>query len=434
MNEVSKMQPIERDGTIRNEDSLLEFALHDPDRLLSDSLRVDERRRRVRRLVSVTLIAGGIVMGSTLLAVLAGWLTLAGEPQQAGSSAGGSPSGATTAAEQPLDEDARIERAEGIAMEGWQLWQLRKLAEAAAKFEEAVALDPENANAWNGLGWARFNGGESEEAVPAFEKCVELEPEHPAGLNGLGQVYLSWGEFETAEKYLTKAAPKASAAHFGLARLYLLTGDYEKAQRWIRRSLREQPGDETLKAMLAAARKKQLPDDLKQQIAPVGKPEKSPSTDAAAAGWRLFNEGKMRSAERSFRKALAKDPENLAAINGLGFILLNSGRTAQAKEYFEKYLKIEPDSPGPMNGLARCLKEEGKVDEAIALWEKMHEKYPGPNAAAVGLAMTYLELKEYDKALPHFEELVKAMPDNEEFKKGLEAAKKGAENDDSAQR
>ena len=64
-------------------------------------------------------------------------------------------------------------------------------------------------------------------------------------------------------------------------------------------------------------------------------------------------------------------------------------------------------------------------DEAIALWEKMYEKHPGPNAAAVGLAMTYLERKEHAKALPYFQELVKAMPDNEEFRNGLEAAKAG---------
>jgi Flp pilus assembly protein TadD len=437
MNDVSRTQQLDRDGADQNEAARLEMALHDPDRLLSDSLRVDERRRRVRRLTSVTLIAGGVVMGTTLMAVLAGWLTLAGQQSAdssaSGSRSAGSPSSAATA-EKPLDDDARIEQGEELAQQGWQLWQERKLGEAAAKFEEAVALDSENANAWNGLGWAKFNGGESQAAIPAFEKCVELEPEHPAGLNGLGQVYLSWGEFEKAEKYLTKAAPKATAAHYGLARLYLLTSDYDKAQRWIRRALKQQPGDETLKAMLAAARKKELPEELKQQIAPVGKPEKSPSTDAAAAGWRLFNEGKFRSAERSFRRALAKDPENLAAMNGLAFMLLNSGRTAQAKEYFEKYLKIEPDEPGPMNGLARCLKEEGNVDEAIALWEKMYEKYPGPNAAAVGLAMTHLERKEYEKAEPYFEELAKATPDNEEFKNGLEAAKKGAEKDDSAQK
>jgi cytochrome c-type biogenesis protein CcmH/NrfG len=85
-----------------------------------------------------------------------------------------------------------------------------------------------------------------------------------------------------------------------------------------------------------------------------------------------------------------------------------------------------------MNGLARCLKSEGKVAEAVALWEKMYKLYPGPNAAAVGLAQTYVEQKEYAKALPYFEELVKAMPDNEEFNKGLEAAKQGADKGESA--
>jgi Flp pilus assembly protein TadD len=427
MNNASKREPSEAvafDASNHDEAARLEFALHDPDRLLTESLRVDERRRRMRRLLFVTLVAGGIVMGTTLVAVLAGWLTLAG--QQSADSSARSRADGTTAAEKPLDEDARIERAEEVTQTGWQLWQERKLGEAASKFEEAVALDAENSNAWNGLGWARFNGGESPQAVPAFEKALELEPEHPAALNGLGQVYLSWGEFEQAEKYLAKAAPKAPAAHFGLARLYLLTGDYDKAQRWIRRAMRGQPDDPTLKAMLAAARRKQLPDELKQQIAPVGKPESSPPADAAAEGWRQFNEGKFRSAERNFRRVLSKDPENVSAMNGLAFILLNSGRTAQAKEYFEKCLKLEPDAPGPMNGLARCLKVEGKVDEAIALWEKMYEKYPGPNAAAVGLATTYLEQKEYDKAAKYFEELIKAMPDNEEFKQGLEAAKKGA--------
>ena len=425
MNENVKVHASDRHGLRDDEDSRLEMALHDPDRLLTESLRVDERRRRARRIVSVTLLIGGILMGTTLMAVLAGWLTFA-DPQTADPSppAGTSAQPATTA---PLDDDARIEQADALAAQGWQLWQQRKLREAVGVFEQAVNLDPENANAWNGLGWSRFQSGDSEPAVTAFEKAVELEPNHSAALNGLGQLYLSWGEYENAEKYLTKAAAKAPAAHYGLARLYLLTGKYDRAQTWIRKALRQQPGDESLKAMLAAARNKELPEELRNQIAPVGKPASAPADKATALGWQQFNEGKFRAAERNFRRALAKDPENLAAMNGLAFILLNSGKSAQAKEYFEKCLKLEPDAAGPMNGLARCLKEEGKVDEAIALWEKMYKKYPGPNAAAVGLATTHLEQEQYDKALPYFEELVKAMPDNEEFKQGLEAAKKGAE-------
>jgi Flp pilus assembly protein TadD len=424
MNENMNTQVSDRDGVWNDEDRRLEMALNDPDRLLTESLRVDERRRRTRRIVSVTLLIGGILMGTTLMAVLAGWLTLA-EPQTSDRSP---PAGTSSQAlaTTHVHEDARIEQADALAAQGWQLWQERKMREAAGVFEQAVALDPENANAWNGLGWSRFNSGDSEPAVTAFEKAVEIEPNHPAALNGLGQIYLSWGEFEPAEKYLSKAAPKAPAAHFGLARLYLLTGKYDQAQTWIRKALRQQPGDESLKAMLAAARNKKLPDELRSQIAPAGKPASGSAAKAAALGWQQFNERKFRAAERNFRRALAKDPENLPAMNGLAFILLNSGKSAQAKEYFEKCLKLEPDAAGPMNGLARCLKEEGKLDEAIALWEKMYQKYPGPNAAAVGLATTHLEQEQFDKALPYFEELVKAMPDNEEFKSGLEAAKKGA--------
>jgi tetratricopeptide (TPR) repeat protein len=402
-----------------DEDALLETMLHDSERLLRDSLRADDRRRRVRRLIVVSLFGGVVVMGTIVVTALAGWLTLFSPP----------PDGAGTkpnAKKAHLSEDARIERAEEITSEAGALWQQGKLDEAAKKFEEAVGLDPEAANAWNGLGWTRFNGGHPDKAIVAFEKCVVLEPNHPAGLNGLGQVYLSQREYDKASKFLLKAAPKAPAAWYGLSRVYMLTGKYDKAQTWIKKALSQQPNDEVLKQCLAAAKKGELPDELRKQIEPE-KPDKSPATAIALEGWRQFNAGKARSAERSFRRALAKDPENLSAMNGLGFLLLNMGKNAEAKTLFEKCLEIEPDAAGPMNGLARCLKEEGKVDEAIALWEKMSKKYPGPTAATVGLATTYSEKKEYAKALPYFEELVKSQPNNEEFKQGLEAAKKGAQ-------
>ena len=262
--------------------------------------------------------------------------------------------------------------------------------------------------------------------VPAFEKCVELEPKHPAALNGLGQIYLSWGEYDQAEKFLTKAAPQAEAAWFGLARLYLLTGKYDEAQKWIVKAQSVQPNDEWLPKLLAAAKQGELPADLRLSIEPPGKPKASAAARLAATGWQQFNQGKMRSAESNFRKALAKDPEDATALNGLGFCLLNSGKAAESKEYFEKCIELDPKAAGAMNGLARALKAEGKVDEAIALWEKVQKNFPGPNAATVGLATIYLERGEKAKALPLFEELVKAMPDNPEFKQGLEAAKQAA--------
>jgi pentatricopeptide repeat protein len=365
-------------------------------------------------MVVVSLVGGGIVMGTVVVGALAFWIGLFTPPpaeapaQQA----------KATAKSPPLSKDARIDKGDELSQAGWALWQKRKYDMAAKKFEQAVALDPDAANAWNGLGWARFNGGHADSAIVAFEKCVALEPDHPAALNGLGQVYLSQSEYEKAEMYLSKAAPKAPAAWYGLARLYMLTGKYDQAQTWINKVLADQPNDEVLKQWLAAAQKNELPADLRKQ-SEAAKVDNSPASKLAMDGWKQFNSGKVRSAEKSFRQALAKDPENLPAMNGLGFLLVNMGKTAEAKALFEKYLKKEPDAPGPMNGLARCLKDEGKVDEAIALWEKMCKQNPGANAGTVGLATTYMERKDYAKAVPLYEELAKADPSNEEFKKGL---------------
>ncbi len=56
----------------------------------------------------------------------------------------------------------------------------------------------------------------------------------------------------------------------------------------------------------------------------------------------------------------------------------------------------------------------------------MCKQNPGPNAGTVGLATTYVERKEYAKAIPLYEELAKADPSNEEFKKGLADAQAAA--------
>ena len=144
-------------------------------------------------------------------------------------------------------------------------------------------------------------------------------------------------------------------------------------------------------------------------------------------GWKQFFGGNYTASESTFRQILKSKPDYPPAMNGLGFSLLNLGNAAEAKPYFEKLLKKEPNGPGYLNGMARCLKEEGKVDEAIAVWEKMVKQSPGVNAGTASLATTYSEKKEYAKAIPYFEQLLKSEPDNQEFKDGLEAAKKGAQ-------
>ncbi len=379
-----------------DEEALLDEAIDRADQRLVASLETEELRRRRRRRWSL----GGVGMILLIAGIVAGLMI---------SSAGVSP--------------ADAERAAALSAEASQLWHAGRWAEAEAKFEAAVKLNPESVNAWNGLGWSRFNGGDATGAEQAFKRCIELHATQLAAANnGLGQIYFFRRQYEEAEKYLLKAAPLAPASWWALGKMYLLQGKYEEAAKWWQKVANQQPGDELVKKLLAAAKAEKLDADLRRLIEP---PEPTASSEATRRGWSLLNRGMIEHAMKEFRETLKKNPNETEAHNGLGFCLVNSGRFPEAKEHFEKCLQLQPGHAGAMNGLAQCLKAEGKVAQAIELWEKAVKQHPSADAAMVGLAWTYLEQGKYDKALKYFEQLAKMMPDNPTIKDGLQRARKG---------
>ena len=172
--------------------------------------------------------------------------------------------------------------AQQLTQQGWQLWQDQKYPGALADFQKAVDLNPNQTNAWNGLGWAQFNSGEPHGAEQSFQKVIALDPKHPGALNGLGQIYLSQRKYYDAERYLLQAAPQAPAAWFGLARLYLLQGKFDQAETWAQKVVDSGQGDEIAAKMLSAAKEKHLSDGLRPLIEPPiqnQSPQIPPSTE-----------------------------------------------------------------------------------------------------------------------------------------------------------
>ena len=168
-----------------------------------------------------------------------------------------------------------------LSQEGWQLWQARRFGEAIPKFQQAVKLAPNDANAWNGLGWANFNSGKPSGAEQAFLKCLELQPGHPAALNGLGQIYLTQRKYDLAETHLRGAAVQAPAAWYGLARLYLLQDKFAQAEEWAQKVVDSGQGDATAQKMLEAAKAKQVPEGLRLMIDPPSPaPGEAPGVDS----------------------------------------------------------------------------------------------------------------------------------------------------------
>src|SRR5260370_1268376 len=60
--------------------------------------------------------------------------------------------------------------------EGIALYELKRYEEALAAYEQAIRLDPNFANAYNGKGIALYGLKRHEEALAAYEQAIRLDP------------------------------------------------------------------------------------------------------------------------------------------------------------------------------------------------------------------------------------------------------------------
>ena len=144
------------------------------------------------------------------------------------------------------------------AQEGWQLFMKGKAADAEPLFAEATRLDPKNANAWQGLGWAQWSQGNGE-AKASFETCLSLDAKNVAALNGLGQIALADGDEEKAIEHWQQAIkidPRAGGPLFGLAKLYESREDYANAIKYYELCAKAEPNNAEVKAALKDAKEK----------------------------------------------------------------------------------------------------------------------------------------------------------------------------------
>jgi tetratricopeptide (TPR) repeat protein len=95
------------------------------------------------------------------------------------------------------------------------LAQNGKFDEAAELYRKAVALNPENGEAYSGLGLALIKQGNYDEAQAACRKALELNPKDPHAYNNLGVTLQKQGRLAEAREAFEQAlqiAPDMAAA------------------------------------------------------------------------------------------------------------------------------------------------------------------------------------------------------------------------------
>jgi tetratricopeptide (TPR) repeat protein len=361
----------------RGEAAQLDRFLIDTDPFLIASLRQEEQRLRRRKWGLRLVVALGLTVAVALLWLAGGLLINVGK------------------------SSANMEKAHLLVAQGRELIAADRYDEAVLNFTLAIKLAPDLADAWAELGNCQLHNYQSQLAERAWHRALALEPENSRALDGVGGLHLRRGEEREAEIAWSRGGLDRQ-----LARLYLLEGRYREAANHLAPLLGQTPSDAMLERMALAARLQRVDPGLRSLL----EPEPSGLSSWADLGWQLSKENRFTEASQAFAKAITDVPYDVNALSGMGSTLLALHRVPEAKAYFERALQLDNDHALSLNGLAHCLKGEGRTAEAIAVWQGMSELYPGVNYGTPGLAWTYFELRDYRQAALYFARLVKRYP------------------------
>lgn len=145
--------------------------------------------------------------------------------------------------------DIRLELAHAYFADG-------KPAIALQEAEQALALDPQRADALGLRGLALQQLGESERAIHSLQRALKVSPGDPGLQNNLGWVLCESGQASQAIAWFDKAlaqrsygSPAKAAMNAGACSLKL--GDARRAETYFKRALAAEPGLLAARASLA---------------------------------------------------------------------------------------------------------------------------------------------------------------------------------------
>ena len=194
---------------------------------------------------------------------------------------------------------------------------------AVKAYERGLAVEPENVELLNSLGFALFQQGKSKEAVVALDKALAIDPKHAKAHNNMALASIDLGELEVAE------------AHY-------------------RESLAIKPQPAIYNDLGFVLEREGLPDEAAEMYRKAIKLDPKSAAAHYNLGSSLARSGKYAEAESELRKALKISP-NTQTYTGLGIVLWQLGRTDEAITSLQAAIKADPKNAAAQQKLAEIL-------------------------------------------------------------------------------
>jgi len=248
-------------------------------------------------------------------------------------------------------------------------------------YGEAIALDPNYANAYVLLAWTYHNEpffGWTKTPAKSYEKAVEL-----------------------ANKALS-LDEQSVGAYMVLANVYAQTGQFEKAMAAQKKALSLDPANSIINALYGFSlyklgRFKEAIKFFKKAIRTDPKP---PSWYLQPLGLSYFMMGQNEEAIAVFKKLVSREPKKAAAHALLGAAFIASGKPEEAVGMLEKALSLNPNPPGWYSGrLSVARLGIGQPEEAITLLREALSRDPENAEVCQWLSVALTFEGKYEEAL-----------------------------------
>lgn len=306
-------------------------------------------------------------------------------------------------------------------------------APAEACLANARRLEPENVLWPYLLGVLYQKDRRVDDALASFEAALALDPDDLAILIRLGQVQLERAEPAKAKarfaEALTRAADAggAAAVRAGLGKALAAEGDAAGAVRELEAALAVEPGASSLRYPLALAyRELGRLDDARRHLAERGPEEPSfpdPRYDEVRglatgagvhllAGNRALGRGDVAQALAEYELAVAADPRSVPAREALATTLAGQGDAEGAILHYTAALEVEPDNFLVRHNLGTVLARSGRPEDAVEHFRRALVLVPEEPAVLYKLARNLARTGRLDEAQRRYRELIALQPED----------------------
>jgi len=212
-------------------------------------------------------------------------------------------------------------------------------------FQEAIANDPKNTMAWNGLGYCYVGLNDPEAAIKAYEHAIRTNPADETLHFRLGNYYVKLGRpAEAIESYqrVLKINPDFEPAYFRLGIVYTENGRLEEGRAAFEEVIRRNPdaAPAYFNVGLAYAKLGNYPEAVKALLAVLRiNPGFAPAHNNLGMVYGKL--GRTHAEIEAYKEAIRADPDYGSAHYNLGYAMFQSGDKAAALEEYKILKKLD---------------------------------------------------------------------------------------------